>query len=291
MNADWELPGIISLAGPQTPIGNARFGGRLRGSGTGFSNYRVFGLYALVLVLEGGGRYRDRHGTDRRLEAGDLIVVFPELPHQYGPEQGDTWDEIFIAFDGAAFEGWRAHGLDSAHPVWPLKPLEEWSARFSDLLKMPVASVSGACNLASAIHRLIADLLAKRSPETNDWLESARRALSGNSISLTMQEIAHEFGMGYETFRKAFKSATGESPARYRRKQRLAQAAMMMHRVDLSLEMIAMALGFCDAFHLSKAFKDEYGISPAAHRALIKSDHDATIATLNPDVVGKKRSK
>lgn len=268
MNADWELPGIVSLAGPQTPIGNAKFGGVLRGtSGTGFSRFRVFGIYALVLLLEGGGRYRDRYGTDRRLSAGDLIVVFPEVPHQYGPEPGDTWDEIFIAFDGAAFEGWRAHGLHPAHPVWPLKPLEEWTERFLDLLKMPVATMSGASVVAGAVHRLIADVLAERSPETSGWIESARHVLSGSSTDLTMQNIAEDFGMGYETFRKAFKSATGESPARYRRKQRLAQAAMMMQRADLSLEMIAVALGFCDAFHLSKAFKQEYGMSPAVHRA------------------------
>jgi AraC-like DNA-binding protein len=270
VNSDWELPGIISLAGPQTPIGNAKFGGRLRGtSGTGFGRYRVYGIYALVLVLQGGGRYRDRHGTDRRLKAGDLIVVFPELPHQYGPEQGDTWDEIFIAFDGAAFEGWRANGLDPAHPVWSLEPLDDWARRFSGLLQMPVASMTGACVAASAVHSLIADALAARPAETCNWLVSARHALSGGAVSMAMKEIAAEFGMGYETFRKAFKSATGESPARYRRRQRLAQAAMMMQRADLSLEMIATALGFCDAFHLSKAFKHEYGISPAAHRAAL----------------------
>jgi AraC-like DNA-binding protein len=284
MNTDWELPGIISLAGPQTPIGNAKFGGRLQGtSGTGFAKYRVYGMYALVLLLEGAGRYRDRRGMDRRLKAGDLIVVFPELPHQYGPEQGDTWDEIFIAFDGAAFEGWRAHGLDPALPVWSLEPLEEWTRRFSDLLQMPVASTCGACVAASAVHCLIADALAARSADTCDWLEAARHALGGGSVSQTIQDIATEFGMGYETFRKAFKSATGESPARYRRRQRLAQASMMLERADLSLEMIATALGFCDAFHLSKAFKLEYGISPAAHRARIHSAFEAADAGALPE--------
>ena len=37
--------------------------------------------------------------------AGDLLVVFPEHPHQYGPEAGNEWDEVFIAFKGADFEG------------------------------------------------------------------------------------------------------------------------------------------------------------------------------------------
>jgi transcriptional regulator GlxA family with amidase domain len=47
---------------------------------------------------------------------------------------------------------------------------------------------------------------------------------------------------------------------------RLAQAALMLRRADLSLDMIAGALDFCDAFHLSKAFKLQYGISPAEQR-------------------------
>ena len=76
-------PGIIPLSGPKSPIGNAEFGGRLCGTtGTGFSQFRVYGMYALVLLVDGAGLYRDRRGFARRLTAGDLLVVFPEHPHQ-----------------------------------------------------------------------------------------------------------------------------------------------------------------------------------------------------------------
>ena len=228
-------------------------------------------MYALVLLLSGGGRYRDRRGMDKRLKPGDLIVVFPELPHQYGPEAGDTWDEIFIAFEGAAFEGWRAHGLDPAHAVWPLDSVERWSSRFSDLLRMPCATMAEACSAAAVVHGMIADALAVKPSGMEGWVESARQSLGGGAGAPDMREISAQAGMGYETFRKAFKSATGESPARYRRSQRLAQAALMLQRADLSLEMIAAALGFCDAFHLSKAFKHEYNMSPAAYRSGLQS--------------------
>jgi len=228
-------------------------------------------MYALVLLLSGGGRYRDRRGMDKRLSPGDLIVVFPELPHQYGPEAGDTWDEIFIAFEGPAFEGWRAHGLDPAHAVWPLDSMDKWSARFSDLLRMPCATMGESCATAAVVHGMIADALAVRPSGVEGWVESARQSLSGGAGALGMREISAQAGMGYETFRKAFKCATGESPARYRRSQRLAQAALMLQRADLSLEMIAAALGFCDAFHLSKAFKHEYNMSPAAYRSGLQS--------------------
>lgn len=268
VDAQQEISGIVSLGGPSTPLGSVKFGGRLSGtSGTGFTRYRVYGMYALVLLREGGGRYRDRRGADRLLKAGDLIVVFPEVPHQYGPEAGDVWDEVFLSFEGAAFEGWRARGLDPAHPVWSLAPHGAWTRRFLDVLEMPAATMPGACAVAAAVHGLIADALAARPAEAEDWLEPARQALSGGAGAPSLHDIAANAGLGYETFRKAFKTATGEAPARYRRRQRLAQAALMMQRADLSLEMIAAALGFCDAFHLSKAFKQEHGLSPAAHRA------------------------
>ncbi|MES2569418.1 MAG: AraC family transcriptional regulator, partial [Verrucomicrobiota bacterium] len=206
--------------------------------------------------------------NDRRVSAGDLIVVFPDRGHQYGPEPGDIWDEVFLSFDGAAFEGWRALGLDPAHPVWRLEGGEDWSKRFFHILKMPVTSRPEACAAANAIHLLIADALAARPSASSslDWLESTCQALSGGMGAPSLQEIARNAGLGYETFRKTFRMATGESPARYRRHMRLAQAALMMQRADLSLEMIATALDFCDAFHLSKAFKLQYGISPAEHR-------------------------
>jgi AraC-like DNA-binding protein len=128
-----------------------------------------------------------------------------------------------------------------------------------------------SCATATTVHGMIADALAVRPTGMEGWVVSARQSLSGGAGAPDMHEISADAGMGYETFRKAFKSATGESPARYRRRQRLAQAALMLQRADLSLEMIAGALGFCDAFHLSKSFKLEYNLSPAAYRSGLQS--------------------
>jgi|LakMenE18May11ns_1017448.scaffolds.fasta_scaffold9788278_2 AraC-like DNA-binding protein len=270
-----DLPsGIIPLAGPPNPIGNAEFGGHLRGTtGTGFSQFRVYGMYALVLLLGGGGRYRDRRGTDRRLAPGDLVVVFPEYPHQYGPESGDDWDEVFIAFKGAAFEGWRSHGLDPSHPVWRVDSLPTMTWRFFEILRMPTSSLEDSTAVATAIHCLIANLLAQRPLAREDWLEKSKQLLGGGNDTPTPQEIAGTLGMSHDHFRKTFKAATGESPSSFRRRRRLAQAALMLQRSDLKLDMIAESLGFCDGFHLSKAFKSEYGQSPA----MFRRDHEASL--------------
>ncbi len=273
--SEYDFPtGIIPRSGPDTPIGRAEFGGRLCGtSGTGFTQFRVYGMYALVLLLNGGGRYRDRRGIDRRLAAGDLLVVFPEHPHQYGPEAGDDWDEMFIAFKGAAFEGWRAHGLEPVHPVWNLPEPEVWARRFFEILRMPVVSLAQSNAVTAAIHQLVADALTRRSAVREDWLENACQLLSGGANAPDLPAVAAAAGMSYEGFRKAFKTATGESPSAFRRGRRLAQAALMLQRSDLKLDMIAHSLGFCDGFHLSKAYKAEYGQSPAATRRNHHGEH------------------
>lgn len=259
--------GVVSLSGPLTTIGNAVFGGRLAGTvGTGFTQYRVYGMYALVLLLKGGGRYRDRRGTDQRLTPGDIWVVFPENPHQYGPESGDEWDEVFLAFQGAAFEGWRANGLVPSQPIrrWP--DVAVMAQRFFDILRMPCATLADATAIAAAIHQILADIVEHSQTAEEGWLEKSRQLLSGGADAPDLPEIALAVGMSYEKFRKAFKAAVGESPAAFRRRQRLTQATLMLQRSDLSLDLIADSLGFCDAFHLSKAFKSLLGKSPTEYR-------------------------
>lgn len=269
MDLHLGVPGILSFCDANSPIGSRIYGGHLRDiGGTGFSRFRIYGMYALILLLGSSrGRFKDKLGTNRRIEAGDLIVVFPDMPHQYGPEPGDSWEEVFIAFEGAAFEGWTAHGLDPAHPVWKLDPLSEWSHRFFELLT-PAASGTDSCRIAAAIHCLIADAIAAKSTTASGppWLETVCQALAAGAAAPSLVETARMSGLGYESFRKAFKSATGESPVRFRSRMRISQAKMLLQRTDLSLEAIAHSLGYCDAFHLSKAFKKETGSSPRDFR-------------------------
>ncbi|RYG47723.1 hypothetical protein EON79_06540, partial [bacterium] len=83
-----------------TPLGALPLAGiDIESRGVSSRPMRVFGAYALVLILEGGGRFMDALGTKAKVQAGDLLVLFPEVPHAYGPKRAERgparWDEMY----------------------------------------------------------------------------------------------------------------------------------------------------------------------------------------------------
>jgi transcriptional regulator GlxA family with amidase domain len=83
----------------------------------------------------------------------------------------------------------------------------------------------------------------------------------------TVQSLAREVGMSRTSLATRFRAAFGESPMRHLSKVRLSQAATYLRTADLSIDAIALRIGYASDASLSKAFRREYGASPGAYRA------------------------
>jgi AraC-like DNA-binding protein len=238
-----------------------------------FKTMRVLGSYALVYLLAGSGSYRDANDVARELAAGDLIVLYPEIAHRYGPRRGGEWSEIYVVFDGAAFDLWRAKGvLRSDQPILHLEPVSEWLARLEETL-LPVVgqTAQSALTNVSAFLNLLTAMCAPQfgdaAPREEEWLAFARHCLAENlSAPLDIRKVAREAGMSYESFRKRFAAATGTPPARYRTERRIAAAQTLLTRSNLTLRAVAMNLGYSDEFHFSRRFKEITGKTPREWR-------------------------
>ena len=260
---------LYSFPEQQTPLGRVHFGGELpQSQGTGWDGYREYGMYAAVLITRGNGVYRDAAGLEIGLCEGCVILVFPEVPHHYGPAPGKLWDEVFVAFSGAAFDAWRGHGLDPIHPVWRLQNARREADFLRSLLRKKVEDLRGSIKQAADVHEMLARWLAQRPNEQGMpvWLEKARRTLAALPEQRTPASVARECGLHADAFRRAFRKWTGETPAQFRRRHRLAMAVDLLRRQELSLAQIAESLGFHDAFHFSKRFKEAYGTPPSVFR-------------------------
>ncbi|MCF7839015.1 MAG: AraC family transcriptional regulator [Candidatus Marinimicrobia bacterium] len=241
---------------------------------TGMRAPRDFDQYALVYVLEGAGRYRDGNGTDQRLSAGDLILVFPHVPHQYGPEPGETWTEFFLCFQGPVFDLWRQTGvLDPSRPLFHLKPVDSWLRRFEQLARpAEPADPESALRPLCRLQHLLADILlaARESPghrANQDWLGRVGLLLDAQpEAPLDLAAVARSLRVSPEALRKRFTRLTGQTPAQYRTARLMERACTLLQQDQRTSKEIADALGFCDEYYFSRRFKQIVGQTPTAFR-------------------------
>lgn len=81
-----------------------------------------------------------------------------------------------------------------------------------------------------------------------------------------LDELAAEVGLSTFHFARAFKKSTGIAPYRFQTVARLERAREMLCRTDMGVLHIALAVGYESGQALARAFRREFGCSPAEFR-------------------------
>lgn len=90
-----------------------------------------------------------------------------------------------------------------------------------------------------------------------------------NYATVTVRDLSEEFGIEERTLRNLFTKTVGYSPKRLILKIRMEYVGNMLLTTSEPLSIIAQKTGFSSQYHLSKAFKEFYGISPDQYRKYI----------------------
>lgn len=83
---------------------------------------------------------------------------------------------------------------------------------------------------------------------------------------MTVAEMATIVGLSESWFANVFKQTTGKTPLQWQLGKRIDLAQKMLLESDLSVAGVAAQLGFSDQAHLTKAFRQVSGQTPAAWR-------------------------
>ena len=254
-----------------TPLGRVQVAGYIQNTWRRCTwPMRLLGIYAIVYVTDGTGRFRDALGHDQEILPGDLIVLFPDVAHSYGPKPGGHWSEVYAHFDGPAFELWRQAGvLDPAMPVHRMLPVERWQGELEAVLKNGQANTeAGQMIMASRLLALLTQMLtANGSGGQPQWLQTACALLKADfNQPCPLENIAQAAGLTYHTFRRLFEQATGLAPAQYRFARRMEAAFSLLLMTQLPLRDIAERLNFNDESHFSNRFQWYTGVRPSRYR-------------------------
>lgn len=237
---------------------------------------RTIDTLSFTYVLNGQGILRD---ATRQYDvgAGDLLTLFPGIPHVYGPLPGERWDEITVFLDGPVFAAWVQKGLlDPQYPLHRMEPINYWLERFHQVL-LPLARNKGeqTPNDWGRMVGLIAEMTSLWQRTVTDpeatWLDRATNCLCGlpeENGQTDWPKMAGVLGVSERTFRRRFKALAGVTPGQYRTHYRMKLARQRLLESDEKVSQTALALGFANEFHFSRRFKQITGISPSAYREL-----------------------
>lgn len=115
-------------------------------------------------------------------------------------------------------------------------------------------------------------------------VERAVEAIRSNTSQeppepLHLKDLAQAGRTTPENLCRLFKKSLELGPLEYAKLARLDRAANQLRRSSLSLKEIATTTGFYDAYHLSRSFKQVYGLSPKEFR---ESGYNEWISQKNP---------
>lgn len=83
---------------------------------------------------------------------------------------------------------------------------------------------------------------------------------------LRVEDLAKACDLSLSSFFRIFRQHMQKTPQQHLHQWRLEQAAKLLTS-HMTLSKIAQQCGFCDEFHLSRSFKQHYGVSPRIYRS------------------------
>lgn len=107
----------------------------------------------------------------------------------------------------------------------------------------------------------------EQSPE-KVWMTSARLKRIDDLIdaqlefSLSVGEIASEFGLSTAYFSRQFKKAIGRAPHQYIVDKRLTRARQLLQQTAQDLTSVAFSCGFASHSHMTEQFRRRLGVTP-----------------------------
>ncbi len=87
---------------------------------------------------------------------------------------------------------------------------------------------------------------------------------------LSIMEIAQQFGMSQRSFTRRFKAATGIRATQYWQQLRIETAKDLLSSSNLSIQEIAVQVGYQDQGHFTRLFKQSLLLTPKDYRAMVR---------------------
>lgn len=231
--------------------------------------------YQIIYITKGEGTFESEITGSRKIYAGDIFFLFPNVWHRFKPTRSTGWNESWVEFNGDLIKHFREKEfLNSENPVMTIGIQNDIAENYLKIDNLFKEEKPGFQYIASGILlQILGQLFATikyhqfEGKKIEDKIKQAKLMIFENMHqTISQEEIAQSIGMGYSLYRKKFKEYTGVSPAQYQIQMRINKAKDMLITTNQPLKEIAHTLGFESPDYFFRLFKQKTGFTPSDFR-------------------------
>lgn len=242
-----------------------------------WENGRMLHEYQLIYILEGSGKFESTASGTRRVEKGDLILLFPEVWHRYKPDSTQLWNTFWVGFHGTIANSIVPRlGLSPKTPIAKIGYQEKIVEIFLEIFENGHIECAGFQQvLAGEVLILLGKIFSisknanfKRQ-DVDHIIRAAKLDLIQTDKHYSVENIAMNLNVGYSRFRKLFKEYTGISPRQFQIQHRLNKSIFLLVDTQKSIKEISDELGFESPQYFTRMFKKKTGKNPGSYRKFV----------------------
>lgn len=234
-------------------------------------------------TLQGKGEIRIGDETFR-LKAGDAFFVkIPSDHHYYLPADSQEWEFIHITLFGSEALAYYqtitddiGHILELDRYTTPITHIFDVLSKVSNnQLNDAYITSSLAYTFLMELQRFVLNL--EHNDTLPDPIKKATGFINENYFEqLSLDEIVEVSGLSKYHFTRLFHESVHSTPIQYLTKVRINKSIELLKNEDLTIEHIAVKVGFANGNYFNKVFRAALGMSPGKYRKnklLISVDH------------------
>lgn len=242
-------------------------------------NHKIPNEYHLHFVLSGKGILEINQST-YHLKKNDIFIIPKDIPIQYFADEECPWEYMWITFDGNMAQTYLEHAqLTAANPViHSAISVSTYLPMIQSILDTNQLTFANEIKRVAYLYEILSTLIeaqnagkkesGKYDYSIDTYVDYALQYIKFNYNRIKVNDIAAYIGINRSYLTSIFKKQLQVSPQEYLISYRLKEAARLIKTTDLSIQEIAVNVGYENSLTFSKMFKQTYGVCPKNYRNL-----------------------
>lgn len=236
--------------------------------------------YLFHYILSGTGTLMadDSKGVTQTYSIKSMqgFMIFPNQITTYVADKQLPWEYVWLEFDGLRVKSLLdTIGLSLDKPVYHARNKSLREDMANEMLYIPRHKDESPFHLIGHLYLFLDYLLRSAADEQLEHGSKLREFYIHEALTyiehnfqneITIEDIAGVCGLNRTYFGKIFKEALGKTPQEFLLNYRMLKAAELLKLTSLSIGDVGLAVGYANQMHFSRAFKNNYGISPREWR-------------------------